>query len=130
MLYIVFEDTTARNRDQILDVIARRRHQRWYIVCIAGCRFTVNIFSVCEKGHKFVFLDAPYVPCNIEFFSLRLKFLHYELMLHFASHMLLYFALRLILRHKLNLASLRTSPTNNKSEIVLCIHQYLKVIGK
>ena len=60
---------------------------------------------------------------------MRLNFLHYELMLHFASHMLLYFALRLILRHKLNLASLRTSPTNNKSEIVLCIHQYVKVIG-
>ena len=130
MLYIVFEETTARNRDQILDVIAGRRHERRYIVCIAGCRFTVNFFSVCEKGHKFLFLDAPYVPCNIEFFSLCLKFLHYELMLHFASHMLLYFALRLILRHKLNLASRRTSPTNNKYEIVLFIHQFLKVIWK
>ena len=55
MLYIVFEETTARNRDQILDVIAGRRHERRYIVCIAGCRFTVNFFSVCEKGQISVF---------------------------------------------------------------------------
>ena len=75
--FFFFEETTARNRPEF------RCHSPQvsptpvyspglylsFIQVLSSASQDIDlrcIFSVCVKGHKFLFLDTPYVPCNKE----------------------------------------------------------------